>query len=204
MILNDKQINHLAKTTEMIIPFEEQLVSILNNRKVVSYGLSSYGYDIRLSEKDFRIFTARKTKTAGSFFLKDKINDPKYFGNDSVEPLTSLVDKNGEFFVIPAHGYALGVSVEAFNMPEDVTGVCVGKSTYARAGIIANITPLEAGWRGYLTLEFANTSNTPCRLYVNEGIAQVLFFKGESCQTSYSDRKGKYQNQPQTVIFSKV
>lgn len=194
MILNDKQINHLAKTTEMITPFEEQLVSTLNNRKVVSYGLSSYGYDIRLSEKDFRIFKVQEKK----------INDPKYFGNDSVEPLTSLVDKNGEFFVIPAHGYALGVSVEAFNMPEDVTGVCVGKSTYARAGIIANITPLEAGWRGYLTLEFANTSNTPCRLYVNEGIAQVLFFKGESCQTSYSDRKGKYQNQPQTVIFSKV
>jgi dCTP deaminase len=194
MILNDKQINHLAETTEMITPFEKQLVSTVNNRKVVSYGLSSYGYDIRLSEKDFRIFKVQE----------EKINDPKCFGNDSVEPLTSLVDKNGEFFVIPAHSYALGVSVEAFNMPEDVTGVCVGKSTYARAGIIANITPLEAGWRGYLTLEFANTSNSPCRLYINEGIAQVLFFKGESCQTSYSDRKGKYQNQPQTVIFSKV
>lgn len=194
MILNDKQINHLAETTEMITPFEKQLVSTINNRKVVSYGLSSYGYDIRLSEKDFRIFKLQE----------EKINDPKYFGNDSVEPLTNLVDKNGEFFVIPAHGYALGVSVEAFNMPENVTGVCVGKSTYARAGIIANITPLEAGWRGYLTLEFANTSNTPCRLYVNEGIAQVLFFKGELCKTSYSDRKGKYQNQPQTVIFSKV
>jgi dCTP deaminase len=194
MILNDKQINHLAETTEMITPFEKQLVSTINNRKVVSYGLSSYGYDIRLSEKDFRIFKLQE----------EKINDPKYFGNDSVESLTSLVDKNGQFFIIPAHGYALGVSVEAFNMPEDVTGVCVGKSTYARAGIIANITPLEAGWRGYLTLEFANTSNTPCRLYVNEGIAQVLFFKGELCKTSYSDRKGKYQNQPQTVIFSKV
>lgn len=194
MILNDKQINHLAQTTEMITPFEGKLVSTINDRKVVSYGLSSYGYDIRLSEKDFRIFKVQK----------EKINDPKYFKDDSVQPLTSLVDKNGEFFVIPAHGYALGVSVEAFNMPEDVTGVCVGKSTYARAGIIANITPLEAGWRGYLTLEFANTSNTPCRLYVNEGIAQVLFFKGEMCKTSYSDRKGKYQNQPQTVIFSKV
>lgn len=194
MILNDKQINHLAKTTGMITPLEEKLVSTINDRKVVSYGLSSYGYDIRLSEKDFRIFKVQEKK----------INDPKYFKDDSVQPLTSLVDKNGEFFVIPAHGYALGVSVEAFNMPEDVTGVCIGKSTYARAGIIANITPLEAGWRGYLTLEFANTSNTPCRLYVNEGIAQVLFFKGEMCKTSYSDRKGKYQNQPQTVIFSKV
>lgn len=204
MILNDKQINHLANTAGMIAPFEKQLVSRLNNRKVISYGLSSYGYDIRLSEKDFRIFTSRKTKKSGNFLLTKKINNPKCFNEDSVEQLTSIVDSYGEFFVIPAHGYALGVSVEAFNMPEDVTGVCLGKSTYARAGIIANITPLEAGWRGYLTLEFANTSNTPCRLYVNEGIAQVLFFKGESCQTSYSDRKGKYQNQPQTVIFSKV
>ncbi len=194
MILNDKKINHLANTAGMITPFEKQLVSILNNRKVVSYGLSSYGYDIRLSEKDFRIFKAQAKK----------INDPKDFNDDSLDPLTSLVDNKGEFFVIPAHGYALGVSVEEFNMPENVTGVCLGKSTYARAGIIANITPLEAGWRGYLTLEFANTSNTPCRLYVNEGIAQLLFFEGETCNTSYSDRKGKYQNQPQTVILSKV
>ena len=194
MMLNDKKINHLAKTTAMITPFEDKLVSTINNRKVVSYGLSSYGYDIRLSEKDFRIFQAQQ----------EKINDPKRFESDSVKPLTSLVDKHGEFFVIPAYGYALGVSVEAFNMPENVTGVCMGKSTYARAGIIANITPLEAGWCGYLTLEFANTSNTPCRLYVNEGIAQVLFFEGEKCNISYSDRKGKYQNQPQTVILSKV
>jgi dCTP deaminase len=194
MILNDKKINHLANTAGMITPFEKQLVSILNNRKVVSYGLSSYGYDIRLSEKDFRIFKPQVLK----------INDPKSFNDDSVEPLTSLVDKNGEFFVIPAHGYALGVSVEEFNMPENVTGVCVGKSTYARSGIIANMTPLEAGWRGYLTLEFANTSNTPCRLYINEGIAQVLFFEGEICNTSYSDRKGKYQNQPQAVILPKA
>lgn len=194
MMLNDKKINHLAKTTAMITPFEDKLVSTINNRKVVSYGLSSYGYDIRLSEKDFRIFQSQQ----------EKINDPKRFESDSVKPLTSLVDKHGEFFVIPAYGYALGVSVEAFNMPENVTGVCMGKSTYARAGIIANITPLEAGWCGYLTLEFANTSNTPCRLYVNEGIAQVLFFEGEKCNISYSDRKGKYQNQPQTVILSKV
>ena len=194
MILNDKQINCLAHTVGMITPFEKHLVSVVHNRKVVSYGLSSYGYDIRLSEKDFRIFNAQT----------EKINDPKCFTDDSLEPLTSLVDKNGEFFIIPAHGYALGVSVEAFNMPENVTGVCVGKSTYARAGIIANITPLEAGWRGYLTLEFANTSNTPCRLYVNEGIAQVLFFEGEICNTSYSDRKGKYQNQPQSVTLSKI
>ena len=194
MILSDKKINHLANTVGMITPFEKQLVSILNSRKVVSYGLSSYGYDIRLSKKDFRVFKAQK----------EKINDPKRFNDNSVEPLTSLVDENGEFFVIPAHGYALGVSVEEFNMPENVTGVCLGKSTYARAGIIANMTPLEAGWRGYLTLEFANTSNTPCRLYINEGIAQVLFYEGEKCNTSYSDRKGKYQNQPQSVILSKV
>lgn len=194
MILNDKKINHLANTVGIITPFEKQLVSTVNKRKVVSYGLSSYGYDIRLSEKDFRIVKAQK----------EKINDPKRFNDDSVESLTSLVDNNGEFFIIPAHGYALGVSVEAFNMPENVTGLCVGKSTYARAGIIANITPLEAGWCGYLTLEFANTSNTPCRLYVNEGIAQVQFFEGEKCNTSYSERKGKYQNQPQTVILSKV
>ena len=204
MILNDIKINHLANTAGMITPFEKQLVSTLNNRKVISYGLSSYGYDIRLSEKDFRIFKTRKTKISGNFLLTQKINNPKCFKEDSVEQLTSIVDCYGEFFVIPAYGYALGVSVEEFNLPENVTGVCMGKSTYARSGIIANITPLEAGWRGYLTLEFANTSNTPCRLYVNEGIAQVLFFEGEQCHTSYSDRKGKYQNQPQSVILPKV
>jgi dCTP deaminase len=194
MILNDKKINYLVTTNGMITPFEKQLVSAINGRKVVSYGLSSYGYDIRLSEKDFRIFKSQE----------ETVNDPKSFSENSLEPLTTLVDNKGEFFVIPAHGYALGVSVEAFNMPENVTGVCTGKSTYARAGIIANITPLEAGWCGYLTLEFANTSNTPCRLYVNEGVVQILFFEGEECHTTYSDRKGKYQNQPQAVILSKV
>lgn len=194
MILNDKKINHLVLTTGMITPFEKHLTSHVNEKKVISYGLSSYGYDIRLSCKDFRLFKPQK----------DKVNDPKNFTETSLESILSLVDNKGEFFVIPPHGYALGVSVEAFNMPENITGVCVGKSTYARAGIVANITPLEAGWRGYLTLEFANTSNTPCRLYANEGIAQVLFFEGEQCNTSYSDRKGKYQNQPQSVILSKV
>jgi len=191
MIINDKKLKDLALNEGMISPFEGELVREKDGRKVISYGLSSYGYDIRLSSIELKVFS----------YENGNVNDPKNFKEDSLEILYSRVDKRGEFFILPAHGYALGVSVEKFDMPSNVTGICTGKSTYARSGIIANITPLEAGWRGYLTLEIANTSNIPCKIYANEGIAQVLFFSGDQCQTSYSNRNGKYLDQPQSIVL---
>jgi dCTP deaminase len=192
MILNDKRIAYLAKSRELITPFEHLLVSCRDGNKVISYGLSSSGYDIRLSPKEFYIFAD-----------KERANDPKAFTKDNVIPLELTKDVNGEYFIMPPHSYGLGVSVELFDMPSNVMGICTGKSTYARAGIDANLTPLEPGWRGYLTLEFANSSNAPCRLYANEGIAQIVFFETDDCQTSYESRKGKYQNQPHEVVFAK-
>jgi dCTP deaminase len=192
MILDDKRLAQLGKSQELMIPFEFNSVSSKNGNKVISYGLGSYGYDIRLSPKEFYLFVD-----------KERANDPKEFKQDAVINLELKKDVNGEYFIMPPHSYGLGVSLELFNMPNNVTGICMGKSTYARVGIVANITPLEAGWSGYLTLEFANTSNAPCRLYANEGIAQVIFFEGENCLTSYAFRQGKYQNQPQQVVFAK-
>jgi len=194
MMINDRKIKELALNQEMISPFESELVREKDGRKVISYGLSSYGYDIRLSPLELKIFS-----TGNGI-----INDPKNFKEDALEILYSRVDNKGEFFILPAYGYALGVSVEKFNMPNNVTGICTGKSTYARSGIIANITPLEAGWRGYLTLEISNPTNIPCRLYANEGIAQILFFEGDACDTCYASRNGKYLDQPQKIILSKV
>lgn len=194
MLINDKKLKELALNDGMISPFEEQLVREKDGRKVISYGLSSYGYDIRLSPTEFKIFTADNVV----------LNDPKNFKEDSVEMVYSSVDSKGEFFILPAYSYALGVSVEKFDMPSNVTGICVGKSTYARSGILANITPLEAGWRGYLTLELSNLTDTPCRLYADEGIAQILFYEGEPCDTCYATRNGKYNDQPQSIVFSKV
>jgi len=192
MILNDKRIAYLAKSQQLITPFEYLLVSCRDGNKVISYGLSSSGYDIRLSPKEFYIFAD-----------KERANDPKAFTKDNVIPVELKKDVNGEYFIMPPHSYGLGVSVELFDMPSNVTGICTGKSTYARAGIIANLTPLEPGWRGHLTLEFANSSNAPCRLYANEGIAQIVFFETDDCQTSYSSRNGKYQDQPHQVVFAK-
>ena len=192
MILNDKRIAFLGTAKALMIPFEHSLVSSKNGNKVISYGLSSYGYDIRLSPKEFYLFVD-----------KERANDPKQFKQDAVEAIELKEDTNGQYFLMPPHSYGLGVSLELFNIPNNVTGICEGKSTYARSGIMINLTPLEAGWSGYLTLEFANVSNAPCRLYANEGIAQIIFFEAEDCLTPYSSRKGKYQNQPEQVVFAK-
>ena len=192
MILNDKRIAFLGTAKALMIPFEHSLVSSKNGNKVISYGLSSYGYDIRLSPKEFYLFVD-----------KERANDPKQFKQDAVEAIELKEDTNGQYFLMPPHSYGLGVSLELFNIPNNVTGICEGKSTYARSGIMINLTPLEAGWSGYLTLEFANVSNAPCRLYANEGIAQIIFFEAEDCLTPYSSRKGKYQDQPEQVVFAK-
>jgi dCTP deaminase len=199
---SDRWINKQATINGMIQPFvptlvrEEHIGDELSTktRKVLSYGLSSYGYDIRLSPADFRVFR----------HIPGTIIDPKDFNPANLEPFPLQSDKNGDYFILPAHSYGLGVALEYLSIPENVTVICIGKSTYARCGIIANLSPGEANWKGHLTLEFSNSSSADCRLYVNEGVVQLLFFEGEPCATTYEDRKGKYQDQPQQVTIAKV
>ena len=164
----------------MIKPFENRQV----RKGGISFGLSSYGYDIRIAD-EFKIFTNINTT----------IVDPKAF-----DP-RSFVDYQGEVALIPPNSFALGRSVEYFKIPRNVLTICVGKSTYARCGIITNVTPFEPEWEGYVTLEISNTTPLPAKIYANEGIAQVLFFESdEACETSYADRQGKYQGQQGIVL----
>ena len=168
----------------MIEPFVPHQVKEEDGRKIISYGLSSYGYDLRVGNK-FRIFTNVNTTVV----------DPKNFDE------RSFVDFEGEVCVIPPNSFALGVSVEYFRIPRDVLTVCLGKSTLARCGIIVNVTPFEPEWEGYVTLEFSNTTPLPAKIYANEGAAQVLFLKGnDTCKTSYKDRNGKYMGQSSMPI----
>jgi dCTP deaminase len=170
----------MALEKAMIKPFEDRQV----RTGTISYGLSSYGYDIRIAD-EFKIFTNINTT----------IVDPKNF-----DP-RSFVDYQGEVAIIPPNSFALGRSVEYFTIPRDVLTICVGKSTYARCGVITNVTPFEPEWEGYVTLEISNTTPLPAKIYANEGIAQVLFFQSdETCQTSYADRQGKYQGQRGIVL----
>lgn len=193
MILCDIEIKDLAEAG-MIEPFVPVLTRESNGKKVISYGLSSYGYDIRLSPTDFRVFR----------HIPGTVVDPKNFNPDNLEPVQMRSDDYGDYFVIPAHTYGLGVSLERISMPPDVTAIALGKSTYARTSIIANITPIEAGWRGYITLEFSNSSSADTRIYANEGVIQLLFFRGKPCFTTYADRSGKYQDQGNKVTLAKV
>jgi dCTP deaminase len=171
----DWWIRKMAQEKGMIEPFADRQV----RKGVISYGVSSYGYDVRIAD-EFRIFTN----------INSTIVDPKDFDS------RSLVDFKGDVCIIPPNSFALGRSVEYFRIPRDVMTICLGKSTYARCGIITNVTPLEPGWEGYVTLEISNTTPLPARIYANEGIAQVLFFESdESCEVSYADKKGKYQSQ---------
>lgn len=174
-LLADHQIRDLAQTQGMIEPFVEKQ----KKDGVISYGLSSYGYDARCSE-DFKIFTN----------VDNALVDPKNFSEQS------FVDRTQDICVIPPNSFVLTHTVEYFRIPSDVLVVCLGKSTYARCGLIVNVTPLEPGWEGHVTLEISNTTPLPARVYANEGIAQFLFFKGSSpCETSYADRSGKYMGQ---------
>jgi dCTP deaminase len=199
MILNDAQITNLVKTKNLIEPFSNSLIREIStdshNIKVISYGISSFGYDIRLSDHEFRIFKPEFATTNKS------IIDPKNFNYDYLQIAKLHEDKNGNYFVIPANSYGLGVAVERLNIPNYITVIALGKSTYARCGIIANITPAEAGWKGYLTLEFSNSSNVDCKIYANEGVVQLLFLPGEHCNVSYDDRIGKYQDQQQHITL---
>ena len=203
MIKNDKWIREQAGKG-IITPFVPEMVrqvftpcSIEPPRRVISYGLGSYGYDIRLSPNEFKVFRR----------FPGLIVDPKGTGADTCMESVRLRQTavGGEsYFILPAHSYGLGVAMEYLDMPRDVTALCIGKSTYARWGIIANLTPVEAGWKGHLTLEFSNSSDADVRLYANEGIAQLLFFQGEDCSVSYADRGGKYQNQQEEITYGRA
>ena len=175
VIKSDRWIKQMALDKGMIAPFEERQV----RSGVISFGLSSYGYDIRIAD-EFKIFTN----------INNTIVDPKKF-----DP-RSFVDFKGAVCIIPPNSFALGRSVEYFKIPRNVMCICTGKSTYARCGIITNVTPFEPEWEGYVTLEISNTTPLPAKIYANEGIAQVLFFESdEACAVSYADRQGKYQGQ---------
>ena len=193
MIKNDIWITEKANQG-MIQPFQPELVRRVNETPVISYGLSSYGYDLRLSASDFRIFR----------HIPGTVVDPKCFSPENLEAAKLHKDDSGEFFILPAHTYGLGVALERIDLPDNVTVICIGKSTYARIGLIANLTPAEAGWRGHLTLEFSNSSSADCRVYANEGIVQLLFFEGDRCAVSYETRKGKYQDQTEQVTLARI
>jgi dCTP deaminase len=194
VILNDIQIKTFAQGG-MISPFEPSLVRHLpDGTPVMSFGPSSYGYDLRLSPREFLIFR----------HIPGTVVDPKAFNPKNLEAASLQRDSSGSYFILPARSYGLGVAVEELHLPANVTAVCVGKSTYARCGIIANVTPAEAGWKGHLTLEFSNSSAADCRIYAEEGVVQMLFFQGEICETSYRARRGKYQNQRQKVTLPRV
>jgi dCTP deaminase len=176
-IANDAWIRKMALERQMIVPFEENLVS----KGRISYGLSSYGYDVRVGSH-FKIFHN----------LNSTLVDPKNFDAGS------FVDHDGPHCIIPPNSFVLAETVERFRIPRDVLCVCLGKSTYARCGIIVNVTPLEPEWEGVVTIEISNTTPLPAKIYANEGIAQILFLRAAPdgvCETSYKDRKGKYQNQ---------
>ena len=174
-ILSDRWIRRMAQEKGMIEPF----VDAQKREGVISYGLSSYGYDARVGN-DFKILTN----------LNSAVVDPKNFDQNS------FVDRNTDICVIPPNSFALERTVEYFRIPRDVLVICVGKSTYARCGIIVNVTPLEPEWEGHVTLEFSNTTPLPARIYANEGACQFLFLQGnEPCEVSYRDKAGKYQGQ---------
>jgi dCTP deaminase len=179
----DHWIRKMAREQKMIEPFAENQV----RNGVISYGVSSYGYDIRVAE-EFKIFTN----------VYSALVDPKHFD------LRSMIDFKGEVCIIPPNSFALGRTIEYFRIPRNVLTICLGKSTYARCGIIVNVTPIEPEWEGFVTLEISNTTPLPAKIYANEGIAQVLFFEAdELCEISYADKKGKYQAQ-QSIVLPKL
>ena len=178
-IQSDNWIRRMPETQQMIEPFASEQVRTANGNKIISYGTSSYGYDVRCAN-EFKIFTN----------INSAIVDPKHFDANS------FVDITADVCIIPPNSFALARTVEYFRIPRNILTVCLGKSTYARCGIIVNVTPLEPEWEGHVTLEFSNTTTLPAKIYANEGVAQMLFLESdEICKTSYRDRGGKYQGQ---------
>ena len=184
----------MSRDRDLITPFVPSLIREVDGNSVISFGPSSFGYDIRLSMKEFKIFR----------HIPGTVIDPKNFNPKNLEDAELHGDENGDYFIIPAHSYGLGVAVEKLNIPSNISVLCIGKSTYARTGIIANLTPAEAGWKGHLTLEFSNSSSGDCRIYANEGVVQLLFLEGDRCDTSYQEREGKYQNQSEEITLARV
>ncbi|HEU65036.1 MAG: Deoxycytidine triphosphate deaminase [Candidatus Anoxychlamydiales bacterium] len=182
-LLSDEFIEKLAKGG-MIEPFEKNQIKHSSTKKIVSYGLSSYGYDLRVAD-EFKVFTN----------VYNSIIDPKNFSEDS------FVEIKAPTCIIPPNSFALARSIEYFRIPRNILTICIGKSTYARCGIIVNVTPFEPEWEGYVTLEISNTTPLPAKVYANEGLAQVLFFEAKTeCLVSYADRKGKYMKQTGITI----
>ena len=177
----------MAEESQFIQPFDAALVREVDGRRIISAGASSYGYDMRLADDGFRVFSP----------IHGLEIDPKQFDEESlIEPPLRTADDGSRYYLMPPQSYALGVTVETFKMPRNVTGIAMGKSTYARVGLLVNTTPLEAGWMGRLVVELANLAALPLRVYVNEGIGQIVFFESdEDCAVSYQDRGGKYQGQ---------
>lgn len=198
-IMNDIWIRKMALEQEMIVPFIDRQIrshqSSCGNEKsvkaaepTISYGLSSYGYDVRIASQ-FKIFT----------YSKDTIIDPKLFDE------AAFVSHEGSHCIIPPNSFVLGYSIERFKIPRDVIVMCITKSSLARCGLIVNVTLLEPEWHGYVTLEISNTTPLPAKIYANEGVAQMVFFQGnEPCEVSYKDRNGKYQNQPPEVVLPRL
>ncbi len=186
-VKSDRWIRRMAEESNLIQPFSAQLVRETEGRRIISAGASSYGYDMRLADDGFRVFSP----------IHGREIDPKHFDEESlIEPPLRTAEDNSKYYLLPPHSYGLGVTVETFKMPRNVTGLAIGKSTYARVGLFLNTTPLEAGWTGRLVVELANLADLPLRVYVNEGIGQVIFLESdEDCDVTYEDRGGKYQNQ---------
>lgn len=188
-IKSDRWIRQMAIEHEMISPFETKQVRQVDGRRVISYGTSSYGYDMRLARDGFKIFSP----------IHGREIDPKEFDHQClIDPPLHTADDGSEYYLLPPHTYALCVSLETFRIPSNVLAVAVGKSSLARSALFQNTTPLEPSWRGRLVIELANLADLPLRVYINEGIAQVLFYEGdEQCETTYDSREGgsKYQDQ---------
>jgi dCTP deaminase len=178
-IKSDRWIKNMVEKHQMIDPFSPSQVKCIDGERIVSYGTSSYGYDVRCAN-EFKIFTN----------INSAIVDPKNFDTNS------FVDLTADVCIIPPNSFVLARTIEYFKIPRNVLTICLGKSTYARCGIIVNVTPLEPEWEGHVTLEFSNTTNLPAKIYANEGVAQMLFLESdEACEISYKDRGGKYQGQ---------
>ena len=178
-IKSDTWIRRMATERGMIDPFEPNQIKEVGGRRVISYGTSSYGYDIRCAD-EFKLFTN----------INSTIVDPKEFDSKN------FVDVKGDYVIVPPNSFALARTVEYFRIPRNVLTICLGKSTYARCGIIVNVTPIEPEWRGKITLEISNTTPSPAKIYANEGIAQLVFLKADRvCAVSYADKGGKYQDQ---------
>lgn len=194
-VLCDDQIIHRCRVDGMITPYETGQVKMRDGRPCISYGVGSYGYDFRLADDDLMIADGRLP-----LHLDPKAVQPFLFNRAEVRD-----EGNGRFIVIPPNSFALGRTVEHFTIPRDIITVAIGKSTYARIGVIPHITPFEPEWRGYATLEISNTAPLPARVYVNEGIAQLIFLKADdTCTVSYADRAGKYQNQAAQIVMARV